>query len=92
MRVTFRCLPELEDILPKPVPARRGLPAWLRDMPASARVEEFEGEVQTVKRCLPFLDAMSAGFLMPLPCDLAYADGCFEWDWIALPADLPRHN
>ncbi len=92
MRVTFRCLPELEDILPKPIPARRGLPEWLRNMPAKARVEEFEAEVQTVKRCPPFLDAMSAGFLMPLPCDLTYADGCFEWDWSELPADLPRHT
>ena len=92
MRVTFRCLPELEGILPKPVPARRGLPEWLRRMPMSARAEEFEAEVKTVKRCPPFLDAMSAGFLVPLPCDLAYADGCFEWDWRALPADLPRHT
>ncbi len=92
MQVTFRCLPELEAILPKPMPARRGLPDWLKAMPARARAEEFEAEVTTVKRCPPFVDAMSAGFLMPLPCDLAYADGCFEWDWRALPADLPRHT
>ncbi|MEE8501049.1 MAG: hypothetical protein V3S27_10790, partial [Kiloniellales bacterium] len=64
MRVTFRCLPELDGILPKPIAARRGLPDWLKAMPASARAEEFEAEVTTVKRCPPFVDAMSAGFLM----------------------------
>ncbi|MFQ5772929.1 MAG: hypothetical protein ACE5GS_00275 [Kiloniellaceae bacterium] len=92
MQVTFRCLPELEPILPKPIPARRGLPEWLKRMPMSAPAGEFEGTVKTVKRCSPFVDAMSAGFLMPLPCDLHYAEGCFEWDWRELPPALPRHT
>jgi len=35
---------------------------------------------------------MSCGFLMPLPCEVHYADGCFEWDWSALPPALPRHT
>ena len=32
MRVTFRCDPALEAILPRPVLARETLPEWLRRM------------------------------------------------------------
>jgi len=92
MQIVFRCLPELAAILPKPVPAKRGLPDWLRRMPMSAREAAFDAEVPTVKRCPPFLDAMSHGFLMPLPCDVHFADGSFEWDWRELPPSLPRHT
>ena len=92
MKVTFRCLPELEPILPKPLPAKRGLPDWLKRMPLEAHAEVFDGEVKTVKRCPPFLDAMSAGFLVLLPCDIRFEDGCLEWDWRELPASLPRHT
>ena len=38
MRMIFRCDPMLADHLPRPVPARSGLPDWLRDTPATARL------------------------------------------------------
>jgi hypothetical protein len=91
VKVTFRCLPELEGLLPRPFPARRGLPQWLKDMALSAPSPEFGGSVKTVKKCPPFLDAMQAGFLMPLPCDITVEDGQFEWDWRDLPP-FPRHT
>jgi hypothetical protein len=43
MRVTFRCPPELEGLLPRPVPASDGLPGWVRSMPASAKERIFDG-------------------------------------------------
>lgn len=92
MQVTFRCLPVLEPILPRPLPAGRGLPGWLKAMALSAPADAFPGTVRTVKRCPPFLDAMASGFLMPLACDVHVADGRFSWDWAALPAGLPRHT
>ncbi len=92
MKIVFRCLPELEAILPAPVPAKRGLPDWLKRMPMTARAEDFETEVKTVKQCPPFVDAMSFGFLMPLACDLRFEDGAFAWDWTELPAGLPGHS
>ena len=91
MKVTFRCLPELEGLLPRPIPARRGLPQWLKDMPLAAESVDAETTVKTVKRCPPFLDAMQAGFLMLLPCDITVRDGTFEWDWQDLPS-FPRHT
>ncbi|HET6520944.1 MAG TPA: hypothetical protein VFG47_14150 [Geminicoccaceae bacterium] len=89
MRVRFRCPPGLEGVLPRPVPARRGLPDWLRAMPPAAFSDELGMEVRTVKRCPPFIDAMGSGFLMPLACDLRVEPGPrFEWDFPA-PASLP---
>ncbi len=36
MTLTFRCPAELEGVLPPPVPAALGLPAWLKAMPTQA--------------------------------------------------------
>lgn len=92
MKITFRCLPELEAILPPPIPAKRGLPDWIKRMPMTALSEEFDTRVKTVKQCPPFIDAMSYGFVIPLPCDLHYEAESFAWDWSELPPGLPRHT
>jgi hypothetical protein len=81
MRIAFRCPPELEDFLPRPKPARQALPAWLRAMPVEAEAPDLGFAVRTVKQCPPFVDAMSAGFVMPLACDLRVEGGEFAWDW-----------
>lgn len=84
--MTARCHPALEPILPKPVPARSGLPDWLKAMPSEAASETLGGAgVRTVKHCPPFLDAMGAGILIPLACDLTMADGNLSWDWSPPP-------
>ncbi|HEY4163494.1 MAG TPA: hypothetical protein VGM59_10565 [Dongiaceae bacterium] len=85
MKVVFRCDPALEAILPKPEPAKQGLPNWLKRMPMTA-FSDFHGrDIRTVKQCPPFVDAMTAGFLIPLPCDVHCDRGKFDWDW-NLPA------
>lgn len=81
MRVAFRCPPELEPILPRPKPARAALPDWLRRMPAEAEAADLGFAVRTVKQCPPFVDAMAAGFVMPLACDLRVEGGALAWDW-----------
>ena len=81
MQISFRCDPALLDILPRPAPAREFLPDWLRQMPQYA-VSDMHGEdIRTVKHCPPFVDAMSHGFMMPLPCDVHVADGRLSWNW-----------
>ena len=82
--VTFRCPKALEGLVPPPVPAGQGLPDWLRVMPGQAPSRLASGEEDTVKRCPPFVDAMTSGFLMPLMCDLKVENGEFTWD-----CDLP---
>ena len=81
MRMIFRCDPALSDHLPRPVPARSGLPDWLRAMPAKAQSEIHGREIRTVKQCPPFVDAMAYGVLILLPCDVTVNNGSFSWDW-----------
>ncbi len=87
MRVTFRCDPMLEPYLPPPVAARLAFPDWLKDMPGSAFSPLHGTDIRTVKQCPPFVDAMSCGFVMVLPCDVIADDGGLSWDWpIPVPA------
>ena len=84
MKVHLRCDPALQAVLPRPLPARQALPDWLKAMPMTAASDMHEAaEIRTVKQCPPFLDAMRAGFVFLLPCQLDYADGVFGWDWDA---------
>lgn len=83
-RLTFRCPAALAGLTPPPVPAAQGLPNWLRTMPQRAFSAIAGGEDDTLKRCPPFVDAMTSGFLMPLICDVRVENGEFAWD-----ADLP---
>ena len=92
MKVTFRCDPAFEAILPRPFPAKRGLPDWLRAMEMTAFSDFHGGPIRTVKQCPPFVDAMMAGFLIPLPCDVAVDRGRFSWDWDLPAPSLPDHT
>jgi hypothetical protein len=80
MILTFRCPKELEGLIPAPVPASYGLPSWIKDMPATAFSTLVGGEDNTVKRCPPFIDAMTSGFLIPLICDVRVENGELTWD------------
>lgn len=80
LTITFRCPPELESILPKPVPAVHGLPDWFKSMPQKAFNKITQAEGFTLKKCPPFIDAMTYGFLMPLVSDLHVDRGTFSWD------------
>jgi hypothetical protein len=89
----FRCPRELEGLLPPPVPATQGVPDWLKAMPAKAHSTINMREEETVKRCPPFVDAMTHGFLIPLVCDLRVANGQITWDNEIPPGgtlDFPR--
>jgi hypothetical protein len=79
MMLTFRCPPELENILPRPIPAVAGLPDWFKTLPQKAFNPTLGSETHTVKKCPPFIDAMIYGFLIPLAIDLEVRDGEFSW-------------
>lgn len=91
MRIVFRCDPVLKPHLPRPIPARAALPDWLRAMQARAFSPTHGQDVRTVKQCPPFIDAMSYGFIMPLPCDVTVRDGTLSWDWDVPPPSVHAH-
>jgi hypothetical protein len=91
MRIVFRCDPALADHLPPPVPAREALPDWLRTMRNRAFSPTHGQDVRTVKQCPPFIDAMTYGFIMPLPCDVTMRDGALSWRWDILTPSVHAH-
>ena len=85
MKIIFRCDPALIDLLPRPVAARAALPDWLREMAPRMPSAVHQRPIRTLKQCPPFVDAMSHGFMLLLPCDVHVHGGQFSWDW-RLPA------
>jgi hypothetical protein len=81
MTLKFRCPPGLGSVLPRPIPAVQGLPDWFKLLPPKALNATTGEENQTVKRCPPFIDAMTYGFLIPLATDLEVHDGEFTWNF-----------
>ena len=81
LKVVFRCPPELDAVLPRPSLALLGLPEWFKAMPGSAFSGLLQAEQPTVKKCPPFIDAMTHGFLIPLVTDLKIEDSVFSWDF-----------
>jgi hypothetical protein len=53
------------DIL-RPAPASRFVPDWYRTMPGV-----MDG-VETVKKCIPVLDSLTLGYMIPLTADVMY--------------------
>jgi hypothetical protein len=78
--IKFRCPPELENVLPRPIPAIRGLPDWFKALPQNCVSSISQKKLMTIKKCPPFIDAMTYGFLMPLTADLKVDNGEFTWD------------
>lgn len=66
-KIKFHSLrPELDII--KPFPASRIVPEWFRKMkPVS------DDRVSSVKRCVPFLDSLTSGYIISLPVDVHYS-------------------
>ena len=65
--IEFLCRPEDKGVIAQPVPAKSALPAWFRQVPGvdTSQVGATNNGL-TVKRCMPFLDALSAGWIIPL--------------------------
>lgn len=58
--IEFSTLEPFSDLDFKPIPAKRALPDWLKLLPAVAA-----NGAPTVKRCPPFMDVFSMGYIIP---------------------------
>lgn len=72
---------ELYDAIPEPVPATRSMPAWYVHL--EQRTEGKGLSDATVKRCAPFFDAMTRGWILRTPADVHFEvtenDVSTEW-------------
>jgi hypothetical protein len=65
--IEFLCRPEDDGVIAEPVPAKTVLPPWFRHLPGIDKSQlSATNNGLTVKRCPPFVDAMSAGWIIPL--------------------------
>jgi hypothetical protein len=65
--IRFLCRPEDFGVIAPPVAAKTVLPDWFRKLPAvDAKQQSATNNGLTVKRCMPFLDAMTTGWILPL--------------------------
>jgi hypothetical protein len=62
-----------KDWIPAPFAASKGLPQWYRELAGDVQLPGVAGTMHTVKQCPPFLDAMSAGYIIPLSGDVNFA-------------------
>jgi hypothetical protein len=69
--IEFHCSAALSDI-PEPYPASRHVPEWFKAMPADV------GPRGTAKRCAPFLEAMTAGYIIPAPGNVRFTKKDFS--------------
>jgi len=67
--IEFHCPAHLLEHLPHPLPAARCVPEWVRQMPTQVQSSQ---QTPTVKNCMPFLEAMTFGYVIPLPTDMTF--------------------
>ena len=82
--IEFLARPDVVGTFPAPYPAGRAVPQWLKDMPPGA-----DDAVRTVKRCPPFLEAMMAGYIIPVAVDITLTRRGNELNVDMTPMDFP---
>ena len=66
-RIEFLCEPRDKGVIAEPVPAKAELPEWFRRIPPiDAENLTPTSNGLTVKRCMPFFDALATGWIIPL--------------------------
>jgi hypothetical protein len=65
--IEFICRPEDKGVIAEPVPARDVIPGWFRRLPG-IDIDQLgpNNSGMTVKRCMPFYDALCLGWVLPL--------------------------
>jgi hypothetical protein len=69
--IEFLCYKQDYGVIAEPVPARKILPQWFKDLPPKIdRKDKIENS--TIKRCMPVLDALTAGWIITLAADVEF--------------------
>lgn len=66
-KVQFLCDPKDRGVIAEPVPAKQAMPEWFRKLPPVDKNHvHSKNNGLTIKRCMPFLDALTTGWILPL--------------------------
>lgn len=69
--IEFYCHPDLFDVIPSPKPASKYVPDWFKSIPPFLPEKDSKNRpAMTAKKCLPMIDAMTLGYVIPLCGDL----------------------
>jgi Family of unknown function (DUF6065) len=69
--IEFFCREDLYGVIPEPIPAYKNIPDWWKKLSQTHDGRDhFGSPSMTAKKCLPLLDAMSYGYIIPLQGDL----------------------
>ena len=69
-KLKFYCDDRKTGVIPEPYQSRKVMPDWYKKLPNYANREDTGMEIPTLKRCPPFLDALSTGWIIPLAADI----------------------
>ena len=70
--MTFTCGAAEYGVIAEPQPAKQVLQDWYRKLPAIDPEHRTVFDMaKTVKTCMPFLDALGLGFILPVPVDFS---------------------
>ncbi len=71
--IMFRCADEDLGVIAEPVAARQVMPDWFKRLPPVDKSSVGpSGSGQTVKRCMPFLDALTFGWILSLAATVRF--------------------
>jgi len=91
--IEFLCDENDYGVIPEPFPARKFIPDWFKALPMKLK----EGlESSTIKRCNPFMDAMSIGWIIPLAADIEIVSNSdasgIEYKWSFYKNMIENHT
>lgn len=67
----FYCHPEYHGVIPEPKPAAKYVADWFKKIPPTLdERDSFGARSLSAKKCMPMLDAMMLGYVIPLQADL----------------------
>lgn len=92
--------PDLLEIYEPPKPAKNLIPVWYKEAPATINREPLKISEQgkrngTYKKCVPFMDAMTSGYLVTLPADVLVSilpNGVPQFQWMVSGDIVAMHG
>ena len=76
-----------EICIPRPQSSKRYIPEWFKSMPVEVqKIDGFRSDY-TAKKCMPFLDSLTSGYIQELPCDVRFVcnteedDPMISYEW-----------